>query len=654
MATKTISPQQQPAQVPARSVTQPQGESVLFSSGPGGAQGAPGADIRSASASLYVGDLAQDVTESLLFDIFNAVGPVATVRVCRDAATRRSLGYAYVNFHRVEDAERALDTMNFKAIRNKACRIMWSHRDPSLRKSGVGNIFVKNLHPDFDNKNLYDTFSLYGNILSCKVAQDKQGRSLGYGFVHYETEQAAKDAIARSNGKVLGTSDGNLMKGYKTIVIPFKSKSERGLNNARFTNVYLKNIPVEVTQEQLEEKAGAFGTITSTFFPRDPEGKFRGFAFLNYEDADSAAEAVERLNGMQWGEKPLYVCRGQKKEEREKELRSRFEAKKVERQKKWEGVNLYVKYLADEITDDRLLAEFQRFGTIESAKVMFDSNKKSKGFGFVCFSSPEEATKAVTEMNGRMLEGKPLYVSLAQRKDVRKAHLEAQYHHRTKLGGLPTPHMFPQGPMLYQGMPQRMMNMYPPTMPLGGAPRGRFPNQGGPMLSMRSGQPIATHQLMPVGQPRQPQGGPGQQRRRGPGGRQGAQQGGAGRQQGQPGQPAYKYNNNVRNQQPVGETAAAPSAGGRPAAPAETSTNSRVAQETMAALAAAPSEDAKKNILGERLFPMIEQSQGKRAGKITGMLLEMDNNELILLLESRQALQEKIEEALEVLQTHEE
>lgn len=647
MATKTIPPQQQPAQGSARSVTQPMGEPVLFSSGPGGAQGGPGSDIR--SASLYVGDLAPEVTETLLYETFNAVGPVALVRVCRDAATRRSLGYAYVNFHRVEDAERALDTMNFKAIRNRPCRIMWSHRDPSLRKSGVGNIFVKNLHPDFGNNNLYDTFSKFGNILSCKVAQDKLGRSLGYGFVHYETEQAAKDAIEKCNGKVL-TSDGNLMNGYKTIVIPFKSKSERGLNNARFTNVYVKNIPPEFTEEELKKRAGAFGTITSTFFPYDSDGKFRGFAFINFEEPDSAADAVDRLNGMQWGEKPLYVCRGQKKEEREKELRSRFEAKKVERQKKWEGVNLYIKYLADEITDERLLAEFQRFGTIESARVMYDINKRSKGFGFVCFTSPEEATKAVTEMNGRMLEGKPLYVALAQRKDVRKAHLEALYHHRTKLGGLPAPHMYPQGPMLYQGMPQRMMNMYPPTMPLGGAPRGRFPNQGGPMLSMRSGQPIATHQLMPVGQPRQPQGGPGQQRRRGTGGRQGAQQGGAGRQQVQPGQPAYKYNSNVRNQQPVAEAAAAPSTGGRPVAPAETSTNSRVAQETMAALAAAPSEDAKKNILGERLFPIIEQSQGKLAGKITGMLLEMDNNELILLLESRQALQEKIEEALEVLQ----
>jgi len=580
-----------------------------------------------ASASLYVGDLANDVTEAVLFEIFNAVGPVASVRVCRDAATRRSLGYAYVNFHRVEDAERALDTMNFKAIRGRPCRIMWSHRDPSLRKSGLGNIFVKHLAPTIDNKTLYDTFSMFGNILSCKVATNSKGESLKYGFVHYETEEAAANAIARVDNKVIA--------GQQVSVTAFKSRKERdGNGKFKFTNVYVKNLPPHVDENGLRAMFGHFGTITSCMIGLK-EGKSGGFGFVNFSTADEAASACEGMHNKDTEEgKKLFVVRAQKREERQRELAERFEILKAERQRKWAGVNLYVKNLSDQIDDAKLKEEFSKFGNIQSAKVMPDQAGKSKGFGFVCFTSQEEATKAMTEMNGRMLDGKPLYVALAQRKDVRRQQLEAQYAARVKVGvgGPMQPPMYPgqppaQPPMGYYGVPQR--TYYQPQML-----RQWATPQGGPGPMM--GAPMS-YQLMAIN-PRTASRGGGAGAARGGGSRGG----GAGARGGKPQQMSTGAPDQQR-QQYTRDQAQRPQQ-----VPQVHDQSDRL---TISALANAP-EDQRKQIIGERLFPLVKAMQPGSAGKITGMLLEMDNGELIHLLESAVALKEKVDEALQVLQDY--
>jgi polyadenylate-binding protein len=272
------------------------------------------------SASLYVGDLAPDVTEGLLCETFGRIGQVASIRVCRDSLTRRSLMYAYVNFHSVVDAERALEALNNQYIKGKPCRIMWSQRDPSIRKSGIGNIFIKNLDLTIGHKELYDTFSNFGTILSCKVATDEEGRSKGFGFVHFEGSEAADGAIATVNGK--------LLKSKQVYVGKFVSKRERlKQEEASWTNVYIKDIDPEISDEELRIKFSQFGEITSAIIMRNDQNVSRGFGFVAFTNHESATRAVNTMNGQILGSKKLTCGRAQKRSERDAILKKSLQQK---------------------------------------------------------------------------------------------------------------------------------------------------------------------------------------------------------------------------------------------------------------------------------------------------------------------------------------
>uniref|UniRef100_A0A672JAN9 Polyadenylate-binding protein n=1 Tax=Salarias fasciatus TaxID=181472 RepID=A0A672JAN9_SALFA len=616
-------------------------------------------------ASLYVGDLHPDITEAMLYEKFSPAGPVLSIRVCRDMITRRSLGYAYVNFSQPADAERALDTMNFDVVKGKPIRIMWSQRDPSLRKSGVGNVFIKNLDKSIDNKALYDTFSAFGNILSCKVVCDENG-SKGYAFVHFETQDAADRAIEKMNGMLLNDR--------KVFVGRFKSRKEReaelGAKAKEFTNVYIKNFGDDMDDDKLKELFDKYGKTLSVKVMTDPTGKSRGFGFVSYEKHEDANKAVEEMNGTELNGKTVFVGRAQKKMERQAELKRKFELLKQERISRYQGVNLYIKNLDDTIDDEKLRKEFSPFGSITSAKVMLEEGR-SKGFGFVCFSSPEEATKAVTEMNGRIVGSKPLYVALAQRKEERKAHLTNQYMQR--IAGM---RAMPANAIINQFQPtsgyfmpavpqaQNRTTYYAPNQLAQMRPNPRWQQQGGRGQGGFQGIPNSLRQPGPRANLRHMSPNSSTQ-----GPRvlllvdlltvcQSASvnsatfclpccasfwaEHGSSSLDERPRPPGH-----ASLQVPLGIAVVflcAPQA--QPAVHVQ-------GQEPLTAsmLAAAPPQE-QKQMLGERLFPLIQAMHANLAGKITGMLLEIDNSELLHMLESHESLRSKVEEAVAVLQAH--
>jgi len=243
-----------------------------------------------------------------------------------------SLSYGYVNFTSSTDAERALDTLNYTLVKGRPLRIMWSQRDPTLRKTGVGNIFIKNLDKTIDNKSLHDTFSAFGNILSCKVMIDENGNSRGFGFVHFESAEGAELSITKVNGMLL--NEKKVFVGHHVSRRERSSKYEEQKKN--FTNVFVKNFPENFGDEEFYKVFGAHGKILSAIIMRDDAGKSRGFGFVNFASHDEAGAACEALNESDFQGKKLYVGRAQKKAERKEELARKHEASRIEKLNKYQ------------------------------------------------------------------------------------------------------------------------------------------------------------------------------------------------------------------------------------------------------------------------------------------------------------------------------
>nr|GEU79876.1 RNA recognition motif domain, eukaryote, nucleotide-binding alpha-beta plait domain protein [Tanacetum cinerariifolium] len=262
---------------------------------------------------------------------------------------------------------------------------MWVQTDAFLRRTGIGNLFVKNLAVDIDVGKLKDVFGVFGRIISC------------FGYVQFDSEEPAAEAL-------------------RATVAKYLNKSER--KEAQFTNVYVKNLDVDFTESSLIEKFSEYGKVTSAVIVNDAEGKSRGFGFVNFESHENAKKAINALNDAKIGSKKWFVGKAMKKSERDAIL------KRAHQKQKPVFLNLLVRNLATSVNENDLREVFGAFGCVTSAKVICDENGISRGFAFVCFSKSEDAKKAIRSLNGLYYYGKYIHVSIALSKEEYDRHLQ--------------------------------------------------------------------------------------------------------------------------------------------------------------------------------------------------------------------------------------
>lgn len=520
------------------------------------------------NASLYVGNLGEEINEHTLYEHFKEIGPIVSVRVCMDAHdTHKSLRYGYVNFQNPADAENAVERLNCSKLGQTYIRVSRIERDPSKRRLGQNNLVVRHLPAEFDVPELKDLFGKYGTISSLHVATDETGRSRGYAHVQFSTPEAAKVAIEEANDLEIG--------GQKISVVPYNHnyQDERRKN---FTNTYVRNISTDVTNEKLAAAMGKFGAVTSAVVRVDADGTHRRFGFCNFESHESAMKAIEECNekvvaGLSQGEEAIQIARFMSRNERMREREKRRQARRAENAK---YPSLYVKNFNEDTTEEMLRNIFSRCGEVIAVHIMRDRTDRniSRGFGFVAVKDHETVMRCTGELHGSTeLGSKPLYVSVAMRRDARRAQMQQSLMQQRRM---PMP-MGPMGNMFGQRMNYNM----PPNMMM-------QPNMMGPRMNQR---PMRPPMRQPVHQMPAPH------------------------HQPQPQPPQ---------------------------------------QQSLSNLIANMNPEQAKNTLGERVYNYIMQRHPNEAAKVTGMLLEMDNAEIISLLEHPDQLESKVAEALDVLARH--
>ncbi|KAI5180649.1 polyadenylate-binding protein [Nematocida sp. AWRm80] len=366
--------------------------------------------------SIYVGDLPLSVTETDLFTLFKNVGEIYKVQITkRDSNIIKNTCFGQVSFFNKESVKLAIENYNFSMINGTQIRVM------PLNKSSVvgnrpGNIIIKNLPKEMDNQSLYDTFIIFGKILSCKTQKNIQGECTGAGFVQFESPKVAQMAIEMIN-KIS-------MKGVKLVAVQCIPNSQRekktDLINKTFTNLYMKNFPSTVSEKELQTELEKYGKLTSFFSPKTPEGYPKGFAFANYETNECAVAAIEGMHGKPFpgqpeGSTPFYIQRAKLKDERQAEVIEDLLTKPEDKESK---KNIYIINLPGDVNEEEFLEYFGRFGNIVSHRVEIDK-KNSRGYAYVSYEQKEQGIAAVEQADKADFRGWTLDVTFFRHKLVR-------------------------------------------------------------------------------------------------------------------------------------------------------------------------------------------------------------------------------------------
>lgn len=372
----------------------------------------------SSKTNLIVNYLPQNMTQEEIKSLFSSIGQVDSCKLIKDKLSGQSLGYAFVNFSRPEDADKAIATLNGMRLQNKTIKVSLAR--PSSDSIKNANLYVCGLPKEFNQTDLEQMFNPFGAIISSKILTDpKTSISKGVGFVRFDQRIEAENAINTLNNKIheniaepLIVKFANSPTSIKSVMglplAPFVPMSRgffqpyRQSNNSNYRYSPMNAYCPETNMIQQQQITGMITPTNNSLSLSNS---------LNCSVSGNQSSIVLPILP-QTAQQPTTPIQGQPS----MGLTASPPATSISNSSlssvNYSGWCIFVYNLGPESDESILWQLFGPFGAVQSVKIIRDvQTQKCKGFGFITMTNYEEAVTAINCLNGLNLQNRILQVS---------------------------------------------------------------------------------------------------------------------------------------------------------------------------------------------------------------------------------------------------
>ncbi|KAI8338188.1 hypothetical protein BC941DRAFT_374884 [Chlamydoabsidia padenii] len=266
---------------------------------------------------IYVGNLDQRVTDTMLQEIFATIGVVVQVKVVKRHSPYSNVNYGFIEYADRRAAEQAIQDMNGRKIFNHGIKVNWALPGNNAKEdiSNHFHVFIGDLAPEITDEMLVKAFSAFNTLSDAHIMWDPvSGKSRGFGFAAFRDKTDAEQAIATMNGEWLGNRaircNWATQKGQTATPPPQPGQQlpyEVVVHQtpAYVTSVYVGNLTPETTENDLLAPFQRFGFVQDIRLQAD-----RGFAFVKMDTHENAANSLVQLQNINIHGRPAKLSWG--------------------------------------------------------------------------------------------------------------------------------------------------------------------------------------------------------------------------------------------------------------------------------------------------------------------------------------------------------